>query len=171
MLWQLPPSLGFSADRLTAFFRALPRTLGDAAELAKRHDRRIPDDRALVTTSCPGEGIRHALEVRHESYRSPACYELLRRHDIALVVADNPGKWPIIEERTSSLMYVRLHGHEELYASGYSDGSLDEWAERIRSWAEAGQDVFVYCDNDAKVRAPYDAMGLMTRLGLTTAGH
>ena len=85
------------------------------------------------------------------------------------MLADNPGKWPIIEEQTSDLMYVRLHGHEELYASGYSDQELDEWAARIRGWSEAGQDVYVYCDNDAKVRAPYDAMGLMRRLGLNAS--
>ena len=54
----------------------------------------------------------------------------------------------------------------ELYASGYTDEQLDEWAAKIRSWAAQGQDVYVYCDNDAKVRAPYDAMGLMQRLGL-----
>jgi uncharacterized protein YecE (DUF72 family) len=67
-------------------------------------------------------------------------------------------------------MYVRLHGHEELYASGYSDDALDEWAGKVRRWTQAGQDVYVYCDNDAKVRAPYDAMGLMARLGVEPAG-
>jgi uncharacterized protein YecE (DUF72 family) len=87
------------------------------------------------------------------------------------VVADNPGRWPIIEELTADLMYVRLHGHEELYASGYSDAALDEWAAKIRSWTSSGQDVYVYCDNDAKVRAPYDAMGLMDRLGLQPPGR
>ena len=51
--------------------------------------------------------------------------------------------------------------------SGYSDPELDEWAARMRGWAESGRDVYAYCDNDAKVRAPYDAMGLMRRLGLS----
>jgi uncharacterized protein YecE (DUF72 family) len=167
LLWQLPPNLGFDAGRMEAFFALLPRTLGQAAMLARNHDAKITEDRALVATSHPEHPIRHAVEVRHESFRSAACYELLRRNDIALVVADNPGKWPIIEEHTSSLMYVRLHGHEELYASGYSDEALDDWAGKIKAWADSGQDVFVYCDNDAKVRAPYDAMGLMQRLGLS----
>ena len=89
---------------------------------------------------------------------------------MALVVADNPGKWPIIEELTTDLMYVRLHGHEELYASGYSDRGAGWVGEQISGWSEAGQDVYVYCDNDAKVRAPYDAMGLMERLGLGRRG-
>ena len=54
--------------------------------------------------------------------------------------------------------YVRLHGDQELYASGYTDAALDEWAERCRRWAAAGLDVFVYFDNDVKGYAPYDAM-------------
>ena len=85
------------------------------------------------------------------------------------MVADNPGQWPIITEITTDLMYVRLHGHDQLYASGYSDQELDEWATKIKSWTEQGCDVYVYCDNDMKVRAPYDAMGLMDRLGLDSA--
>ena len=104
--------------------------------------------------------------MRHETFRTPEFYDLLRRHEVALVLADNPGQWPIIDETTADLNYVRLHGHEELYASGYSDEALDGWAARIRGWRDAGQDVYIYCDNDAKVRAPYDAMGLMQRLGL-----
>ena len=87
------------------------------------------------------------------------------------MVADNPGQWPIITEITTDLMYVRLHGHDQLYASGYSDRELDEWAAKIISWTERGCDVYVYCDNDAKVRAPYDAMGLMDRLGLSSTGR
>jgi uncharacterized protein YecE (DUF72 family) len=170
LLWQLPPTLGFDADRLASFFDLLPRTLGAAAALAEQHDGRLTGDRALTRTDRPGHRVRHALEVRHESFRSPKCYELLRRHDIALVVADSPGTWPFIEEVTSSLMYVRLHGHDELYASGYDDDALDAWANKIGSWVDAGQDVYVYCDNDAKVRAPYDAIGLMERLGLRAPG-
>ena len=165
-LWQLPPNLGFDAERMTNFFALLPRTAGEAAELATRHDQKVPEDRALTTTAGPEHRLRHVVEVRHETFRSPDFYALLRQHDIGLVVADNPGKWPIIEELTSDVMYVRLHGHEELYASGYTDEALDEWAAKIRSWVAQDQDVYVYCDNDAKVRAPYDAMGLMQRLGL-----
>jgi uncharacterized protein YecE (DUF72 family) len=95
---------------------------------------------------------------------------VLRAHGAALVLADNPGKWPVLDESTTDFRYVRLHGHTELYASGYSHSALDAWAARIAGWAETGQDVYVYCDNDAKVRAPYDAMGLMDRLGLRGSG-
>ena len=166
ILWQLPPTLGFDAERMRSFFGLLPRTAGAAATLAAGHDQVVPVDRALTETSNPGLALRYAVEVRHETFRCPEFYDMLREHRIALVVADNPGKWSIIEEQTTDLMYVRLHGHEELYASGYSDAALDEWAARIRAWSARGQDVYVYCDNDAKVRAPYDAMGLLDRLGL-----
>jgi uncharacterized protein YecE (DUF72 family) len=171
ILWQLPPNLGFDADRMDAFFEQLPRTAGAAAKIAANHDQRVPDDRALIKAAHPKQRLRHVVEVRHESFRTRDFYQLLRRHKIALVVADNPGQWPIITEITTDLMYVRLHGHDQLYASGYSDQELDEWAAKINSWTERGCDVYVYCDNDAKVRAPYDAMGLMDRLGLSSAGR
>jgi uncharacterized protein YecE (DUF72 family) len=171
MLWQLPPNLGFNADRMDAFLGQLPRTAGSAAKIAANHDQRVPDDHALIKAAHPKQRLRHAVEVRHESFRTREFYKLLSRHKIALVVADNPGQWPIITEITTDLMYVRLHGHDQLYASGYSDRELNEWAAKINSWTERGCDVYVYCDNDAKVRAPYDAMGLMDRLGLTSAGR
>ena len=166
LLWQLPPNLGFDADRMDAFFTELPRTAGAAARIAADHDHRVPEDRALTSAAHPQHRLRHAVEVRHESFRNKEFYALLRAHEIALVTADNPGQWPIIEESTTDFRYVRLHGHDQLYASGYSDRELDEWAGKINSWTQAGQDVYIYCDNDMKVRAPYDAMGLMKRLGV-----
>jgi uncharacterized protein YecE (DUF72 family) len=170
ILWQLPPNLGFDAVRLKAFLEMLPRTTGGAAAIAVDHDQRVPAERALTATADPAQRIRHAVEIRHETFRNKEFYELLRQQQIALVVADSPGKWPFIEEITTDFMYVRLHGHDELYTSGYSDESLDEWATKTRNWVAANQDVYIYCDNDAKVRAPYDAMGLMQRLGLTATG-
>ena len=170
ILWQLPPTLGFDAERMTAFLGRLPRTARSAAKIAERHDHRIKDDQPLLTAPDPQHRMRYAVEVRHRSFRSEEFYALLRDHRVALVLADNPGQWPIIEENTGDLRYVRLHGHEELYASGYSDESLDQWAAKISSWTATGQDVYIYCDNDMKVRAPYDAMGLMMRLGVSPAG-
>ena len=64
---------------------------------------------------------------------------------------------------TSDLVYVRLHGDQELYASGYSDAALDRWAEKCLAWSEQA-DVVVYFDNDAKGFAPYDALRLKERL-------
>ena len=166
ILWQLPPQLGFHPDRLAPFFDRLPRTAGEIADLAHRHDAKVAEDRALLVAADPQQPIRYALEVRHESFRTAEFFALLREHNIASVVADTAGRFPYLEETTADLGYVRLHGDTELYTSGYSDASLDAWAAKIRGRAGAGQDVFVYFDNDVKVRAPYDAMGLAARLGL-----
>ena len=162
VLWQLPPNLGYDPDRLAAFFERLPRSTAEAARLAGQHDERL-DGRAL-TEAGEDRPLRHALEVRHDSFRDPAFTDLLRAHDIAVVVADTAGRWPLIEEVTADFVYVRLHGDAELYVSGYDDAALDAWAARIRRWDEAGRDVYVYFDNDVKVRAPVDAMALADRL-------
>ncbi|MBA2507838.1 MAG: DUF72 domain-containing protein [Nocardioidaceae bacterium] len=166
VLWQLPPTLDFNADRLAAFFELLPRTAGQGASIAERHDAKVPDDRALTTAEVTDQPLRHALEVRHDSLASPAALDLLRAHDIGLVAADTAGRWPQLTDVTSDFVYVRLHGAEELYASGYDDEALDRWADRVRGWQQEELDVFCYFDNDVKVRAPFDAMALMERLGL-----
>lgn len=162
VLWQLPASSRFDAQRLAHFFDLLPRTTGAAAELGARHDHRVDDRTFLeVTDDLP---IRHALEVRHDSFLAPEALRLLAEHDIAWVVADSAGKWPLLHEVTCDFAYVRLHGDTELYASGYSSAALDRWADEIRHWAEQGLDVYVYFDNDMRVRAPLDAMALIARL-------
>ena len=71
ILWQLPPNLGFDADRMDAFFAQLPRTAGSAAKIAANHDQRVPDDHALIKAAHPRQRLRHAVEVRHESFRTP----------------------------------------------------------------------------------------------------
>ncbi|MGI8888429.1 MAG: DUF72 domain-containing protein [Nocardioidaceae bacterium] len=165
LLWQLPPMLGYDEQRLATFFDLLPRTRFEAAELAARHDEKVPGDRALITAE-QDLPLRHALEVRHSSFETGAAVALFRQHDIAFVVADTAGKWPLVEQLTSDFMYVRLHGAEELYTSGYTAEALDMWAAKIASWRAAGQDVYVYFDNDVKVHAPYDALNLMRRLAV-----
>jgi uncharacterized protein YecE (DUF72 family) len=183
ILWQLPPSLGYDRERLERFFGQLPRDTRAAVKLAKGHDARL-NGRAHVETD-EVRPLRHAIEVRHKSFEAPEFVELLRSHDVGLVVADTAGKWPMMEDVTArDFVYVRLHGEEELYVSGYTEASLDRWAEKIRAWArggeapgakrvgsaakarKAGRDVFVYFDNDVKVRSPYDAMNLAWRLGI-----
>ncbi|HET7660806.1 MAG TPA: DUF72 domain-containing protein [Oryzihumus sp.] len=166
VLWQLPPTLGFDAGRLADFFAQLPRTQDEVAALASRHDDKLADDQVL-TAPLAGLGptrVRHALEVRHASFATAELTALLREHDVAVVVADTAGKWPMIEEVTSDFAYVRLHGAEELYASGYTPEALQRWATTVRGWADGGADVFVYFDNDAKVRAPFDAQALIALL-------
>ncbi|MGI8459384.1 MAG: DUF72 domain-containing protein [Propionibacteriaceae bacterium] len=164
VLWQLPPNLGYHPDKLADFFALLPRTQAEALELAGRRDGRLAEDRVRLETPVPQRRIRHALEVRHESFRDPSLLTLLHDHDIALVIADTAGTWPQIEELTTDFGYLRLHGADELYVSGYDDTALDAWATKITTWSAQG-DVFCYFDNDAKVRSPYDAMALIDRVG------
>jgi uncharacterized protein YecE (DUF72 family) len=127
------------------------------------HDGKLPTDRAVTEPVVTGP-IRHALEPRHASYGEPAALELLRGHDVSLVTSDSPRTWPCFEERTSDFRYVRLHGHTELYASGYAPASLNRWADKLRQWQDDGEDSYVYFDNDARGRAPHDAVALLDRL-------
>lgn len=89
LLWQLPPTLGFDASRLAAFFDLLPRSTAAAADLSTRHDERMEGRSVLVTEA--DRPLRHAIEVRHSSYRTTEFIDLLRAHDIALVCADTAG--------------------------------------------------------------------------------
>jgi uncharacterized protein YecE (DUF72 family) len=181
-LWQFPPNFGFNSDRLEAFFEMLPRDTESALRLARRHDERVKDRSCLRIDA--NRRLRHAIEIRHESFLDPAFVKLLRRHKIALVVADTAGKWPLVEDVTADFMYLRLHGDEVLYTSGYSEEALRGWAARIRDWSggrepadarkiapglappkRAARDVYCYFDNDAKVHAPFDARKLIAMLG------
>jgi uncharacterized protein YecE (DUF72 family) len=125
--------------------------------------------------------LRHAVEIRHDSFRDPAFADLLRQHNVALVCADTV-EWPRLMDVTSDFVYCRLHGSEELYASGYDYAALRDWARRVRAWSKGREprdaerigsaapnqprDVFVYFDNDRKVRAPHDAAALADLLEL-----
>ncbi|SOE00492.1 DUF72 domain-containing protein [Caenispirillum bisanense] len=179
VLWQFPPSFRYDPARLETFFASLPRDTEAAAALAARHDQRL-EGRAWTTTDARRR-IRHVMEIRHDSFRTPDFVARLRRHDVGLVVSDSVD-WPCLMDVTSDLVYLRLHGSEELYASGYDDAALDRWAARVAAWATGAEpddavrlspdpppaarsrDVFVFFDNDRKVRAPFDAQALEARL-------
>ena len=163
ILWQLPESLRFEADVVDAFLGSLPRTTTAAAELATRHDEKVPDDRALTTTDADRR-LTYALEFRSPTFVGQEASDLLRRHDVATVYADTAGRWPKVDADTGPIRYVRLHGDKELYASGYTDAALDRWAEKLRGWTADGREGFVYFDNDMKGYAPHDAMRLIERL-------
>lgn len=163
LLWQLPPRLRYDRGRIEEFLALLPRSTTAAAALAAEHDERL-DGRAYTETDVD-RPLRHALEVRHSSFRDNGFVDLLRAHGAALVVADSAGTWPCFEEVTAGFVYVRLHGDTELYTSGYTPAALDAWAVKVRAWQARGLDVFVYFDNDAKIHAPFDAIALAERLG------
>jgi uncharacterized protein YecE (DUF72 family) len=162
LLWQLPPNLGFHPDRLSAFFDLLPRTTADAASYAAAHHDASKLKEPADTATPADRPLRHVLEVRHRSFRTAEFCELLRAHGIGMVVADSAGTWPMFDEVTSDVAYVRLHGDTELYTSGYSAAALDRWAEKVRGWESDGL--------DAKVHAPFDAIALQERLGVAPGG-
>jgi uncharacterized protein YecE (DUF72 family) len=183
ILWQLPPNLAFDAERLAGFLALLPRDLKGAAALARKRDAFMRGRVALGIGA--NHRMRHALEVRHESFNDPRFVRLLREHNAALVIAETARRWPMLQDITADFLYLRLHGDKKLYRSGYSDKALDRWAGRIAAWSRGdepgdavkaetgvkpvGRPRAVYCffDNtDDKLRAPVDAKTLMKKLGL-----
>jgi uncharacterized protein YecE (DUF72 family) len=177
ILWQFPPQLRFEPDKIERFLALLPHDTGRALDIARGHDGKM-EGRSLLEIDAV-RPLRHAVEVRHDSFRDEAFIALLRKYNVALVVADTAGKWPDWEDVTADFMYIRLHGEHELYASGYEDDALARWASRIRLWSKGKQpddarlvsavapvkaqsrDVYCYFDNDIKVRAPFDARRLI----------
>ena len=180
ILWQFPPNHRYDPVLWDAFAKKLPRDTTDALAIGRKHDHRV---RAISLPRIRAQRLRHAVEIRSETFRDERFIALLRRHGIALVVADTAGKWPYVEDVTADFMYLRLHGDEEIYASGYSARALDRWAARIDAWRGGGQpadarvistklprprarrDVYCYFDNDIKVHAPFDAESLREMIG------
>jgi uncharacterized protein YecE (DUF72 family) len=135
--WQLMETKTFDAEDLDAFLALLPREVD-------------------------GLRLRHAIEVRHPSFADERFYELARRHGVAIVFADSPD-FPLIDQPTADFTYARLMRTSESVATGYAAADLDDWANKVRGWAESG-DVFVYFISGAKVRAPAAAEALIERL-------
>ncbi|MFC3607326.1 DUF72 domain-containing protein [Stutzerimonas tarimensis] len=181
LLWQFPPTFAFDPALFDDFLAQLPMDTEAALALARGCEPRMEGRSHLhIDRKRP---LRHAVEIRNQSFVDPLFIEALRRHGVALVIADTAGKWPFFEDLTADFLYLRLHGAEKLYESGYTNEALDRWAERIRLWGQGSQpgdarlidpspprrtkrDVYCYFDNDVKVRAPYDARALLRRLDL-----
>jgi uncharacterized protein YecE (DUF72 family) len=186
ILWQFAERTRLDRERFARFLGMLPRTARAASRLARRHDARVSGRASYHTEN--DRRIRHAIEIRNDSFLSDDFLDLLREHDAALVFSDAAADWPYAEDVTSDFVYLRLHGADELYASGYDEASLDEWARRIRAWTAGGEpddarragsrsaprrprDAWVFFDNDAKVHAPFDAMDLADRLDVDWRHH
>ena len=135
VIWQLPRNFHRNPGRLETFVRALGGW------------RRV----------------RHAIEFRHESWFDEEIAACLRAHRIAVCQSD-AADWPLWDAVTTDVVYVRLHGHTETYASGYSESELRRWARRVRRWLGEGRDVHVYFDNDALCHAPFNAERLIALL-------
>ena len=181
-LWQFPPNFKFDPDSMEHFLSLLPHDTDEALDRARHYEARMEGKVALEVDK--KRKLRHAVEIRHESFLDEAFIALLRKYKVALVVADTARKWPYYEDVTADFMYLRLHGDQELYASGYGEEALDRWAARITAWRtgsqppdahlisskaapkRASRDLFCYFDNDIKVHAPFDARKLIQKLGL-----
>jgi uncharacterized protein YecE (DUF72 family) len=175
ILWQFPPQMKFDAERFESFFKLLPHTQQGAAHFGRLQSQWLEERSWLQVVQ--DRPMRHAVEIRHESFACEEFIALLRQYDIGLVVADTV-EWPLLMDVTSDFVYCRLHGSEQLYASGYDSDSISRWAQRVLLWAQGqevpdgrkgstrdapprtSRDVFAYFDNDAKVRAPFDALSL-----------
>ena len=178
ILWQLPPSFHCDIPKLEAFLRLLPHDTHAANRTAEKHDKWLRD-RVAFDKSGESRTVRHAIEIRHKSFAVPEFLELLRAYNVAIVCADTV-EWPRITDVTADFVYCRLHGSEVLYASGYDAKSIKMWAEWVNTWARGGEpqadrvlekspnkmarDVFVYFDDDVKVRAPFDAQALIKQV-------
>ncbi len=183
LLWQFPPDFKYDRERFEAFLKLLPHDTKEAAGIARKRDEWLANRSQLeIDTNRP---MRHAIEIRHDSFLDPSFVDLLREHNVALVIAETARRWPMTQDITADFVYMRLHGDKELYRSGYSDKSLDRWAKRICAWekgsepadaekistrkppAQNPRDVYCFFDNtDVKLRAPFDAQTLARKLGL-----
>ena len=161
ILWQFAPTRKFEAENFEAFLSLLPSEL-------------------------EGIKLRHALEVRHESFVTPEFIALARKHNAAIVLADS-AKYPLIADATADFVYMRLQRTEERVATGYTSRALKQWAEcaqiyelgsapadlpalakapaaKAKAKKQPKRDVFVYFISGAKIRAPAAAQAMMEML-------
>jgi len=183
ILWQFPPNFKYDREKLTKFCELLPRDTEAALKLARRRDSRMTGRSKLAIEG--RRRLRHAMEIRHESFCDTSFIDLLRAHNIGLVIAETAKRFPMMHDVTADFVYMRLHGDKTLYQSGYSSRALDRWAKRIEAWHRGAElpsthkvskrkpptskprDVYCYFDNtDVKLRAPVDAQTLIRKLRL-----
>jgi uncharacterized protein YecE (DUF72 family) len=156
ILWQFAPTKKFDEADFEAFLALLPKTVD-------------------------GRRIRHCVEVRHESFRTPAFAALLRRHAVPVVFADHHA-YPALADVTGDFIYARLQTGADDQAAAYPPAELDAWARRLVAWAEGerpadldcadpgckpsgeARDVFAFIIHEGKVRAPAGAEALSERV-------
>ena len=155
LLWQFTPYKKFDEADFGGFLELLPKTFD-------------------------GHTLRHVVEVRHDSFKTPAFVALLRQFSIPVVFAEHD-KYPAIADIAGDFIYARLQKGDEKLKAGYPPKALDAWAARAKTWAQGGEpkdlprvdkpspkkeprDVFLYFIHEAKIRAPAAAMALIERL-------
>lgn len=156
ILWQFAPTKAFDPDDFAAFLALLPAKLGSHA-------------------------LRHAVEVRHPSFKDPAFVALVRKHGVAIVCAEHES-YPQIADATADFIYLRLQAGTDENETCYAPADLDRWANRLIDFAKgsvpgdldrsapdaspvrASRDVFCYLIHGGKSRAPAGAKALAERL-------
>ncbi len=135
--WQFMPTKKFDPDDFTGFLKLLPKTVD-------------------------GRAIRHAVEVRHESFCTPDFAALASEYGVAIIKGAD-SEYPYISDLTAPFVYARIMGTTEAEPNGYADAALDKWVGQARQWAKS-RDVFLYVISGFKQRNPAAAMALIERL-------
>ena len=117
----------------------------------------------MARTVMSGANLRLVFEFRHASWFVDKIYRLLSDHGAALCIADSP-RYPRREIATTTFMYLRFHGRNQLFASKYTKTDLSKEARKIRRYVQGGQDVYAYFNNDAQGYAVKNARMLMTMI-------
>ncbi len=183
ILWQFPPNFKYDYERMARFLDLLPHDTQAALAVARRRDGFMKGRSRLAIDA--NRKVRHAIEIRHDSFLNSSFVDLLREHNVALVIAETARRWPMTHDITADFIYMRLHGDKQLYKSGYSDRALDKWTRCVACWHRGSEpkdsqkisrkkppsnkpkDVYCFFDNtDVKLRAPFDAQTLARKLGL-----
>jgi len=133
IVWQFPPNFKYEHGLMREFLALLPRDTASAAAIARRRDAFMKGRTRLAIDA--NRPLRYAIEVRHDSFQNKAFIELLREHNVALVISESARQWPMMHDVTADFIYMRLHGDKQLYRSGYSDKALERWAARIAAWS------------------------------------
>lgn len=172
--WQLPPNLKCDRERLETFLGLLPQDPDALLALASQHDG-LKNEPCLDIAGI--ETVRHAIEVRHESFATPEVVDLFRAHNVALVTADTAA-WPTTDV-TADFAYCRFQGAPG--AEHYDPGQLDQRAGWLDAWSKGdvpdaptlaapakggARDVFAFFVSTDKVHAPRNARHVMQKLGI-----
>jgi uncharacterized protein YecE (DUF72 family) len=133
VLVQLPPQLKFDYARAESFYATLQKDF---------------------------KTFSFVMEVRHDSWLQNDSLNLMAAHNLGIVISQSGGFFPYTEMVTATNVYIRFHGPHELYASGYSDESLHEYAQKIKAWVAEGCTVWAFFNNDIHGYAFADAQRL-----------
>jgi len=136
VLWQFAPTKKFDPEDFAAFLALLPKEV-------------------------KGAPLRHAVEVRHDSFSCAQFVELAAKASAAIVLADSDD-YPCIEEETGGFFYARLMKCRSEEPTGYASKELAVWADRARKWSTGGGDAFIYFIDGAKERAPAAAQAFLS---------